>query len=50
MNEWDGRAEAKRRRLLVIGTLGVLADAHLVGLLDFETALAQLQPLQLRGR
>jgi predicted nucleic acid-binding protein len=35
--------KANRRRLLVTGTLGVLADAHLVGLLDFETALAQLR-------
>jgi predicted nucleic acid-binding protein len=43
MDDWDGRAEARRRRLLVIGTLGVLAGAHLVGLLDFETVLALLR-------
>jgi predicted nucleic acid-binding protein len=43
MDEWDGRAEAKRRSLVVTGTLGVLADAHLVGLFNFETALTQLR-------
>jgi predicted nucleic acid-binding protein len=43
MDEWDGRAEAKRRHLHVTGTLGVLADGHLAGLVDFETALAQLR-------
>jgi len=36
------RAEAERRHLLVTGTLGVLAEAHRAGLLDFEIALAQL--------
>lgn len=36
----DGRDEAERRRLRVTGTVGVLADAHLAGLLDCETALA----------
>jgi len=43
IDEWDGRAEARRRHLHVTGTLGVLADAHFAGLLDFETALAQLR-------
>jgi predicted nucleic acid-binding protein len=43
MDEWDGRAEAKRRHLRVTGTLGVLADAHLAGLLDFDTAVGQLR-------
>ena len=43
IDEWDGRAEAERRHLLVTGTLGVLADAHLAGLVDFEAALARLQ-------
>ena len=42
-DDLDGRAEAERRRLIVTGTLGVLADAHLTGLLDFETALAHLR-------
>ena len=43
MDESDGRAEAKRRSLRVTGTLGVLADAHIAGVLDFEAALAQLR-------
>ncbi len=42
-DDLDGRAEAERRHLIVTGTLGVLADAHLTGLLDFETALAHLR-------
>jgi predicted nucleic acid-binding protein len=29
IGEWEGRAEAERRRLLVTGTLGVLAEARL---------------------
>jgi predicted nucleic acid-binding protein len=43
IDEQVGRAEAERRRLLVTGTLGVLADAHRAGLLDFETAFEQLR-------
>jgi predicted nucleic acid-binding protein len=43
IDEQAGRAEAERRHLLVTGTLGVLAEAHRAGLLDFEVALAQLQ-------
>ena len=42
IDDWDGRVEAERRRLLVTGTLGVLAEAHQQRLLDFETALARL--------
>ncbi|MGA2987516.1 MAG: DUF3368 domain-containing protein [Terriglobia bacterium] len=37
-----GRAEAARRRLRVTGTLGVLADAHLAGLVDFDQAITRL--------
>jgi predicted nucleic acid-binding protein len=40
--------EAARRRLHVTGTLGVLADAHLAGLLDFDEALAQLRTTSFR--
>jgi predicted nucleic acid-binding protein len=36
INDWAGRSEAQRRHLNVTGTLGVLADAHLAGLLDFD--------------
>jgi hypothetical protein len=42
IDDWDGRAEAERRHLLVTGTLGVLARAHQIQLLDFEVALARL--------
>jgi predicted nucleic acid-binding protein len=43
-----GRAEAARRRLPVTGTLGVLAAAHLAGLLDFEQALTRLHSTNFR--
>jgi predicted nucleic acid-binding protein len=43
IDDWDGREEAARRHLLVTGTLGVLADAHLAGLIDFEAVLAKLR-------
>jgi len=43
IDEQAGRAEAERRHLLVTGTLGVLAEAHRAGVLDFEIALAQLR-------
>ena len=43
IDEWDGRAEAKRRHLPVTGTLCVLADAHVANLLDFEKALFLLR-------
>ena len=42
IDDWDGRAEAERRHLLVTGTLGVLAKAHQNGLIDFEVVLARL--------
>lgn len=43
IDEQAGRGEAQRRHLLVTGTLGVLADAHRSGLLDFETTLIRLR-------
>jgi predicted nucleic acid-binding protein len=43
IDEWEGRAEAERRRLRITGTLGVLAEAHQRRLLDFEAALKLLQ-------
>jgi predicted nucleic acid-binding protein len=43
IDDWEGRAEAARQRLLVTGTLGVIAEAHRAGLLDFEAALARLR-------
>ena len=41
--EQAGRAAAEGRHLRITGTLGVLAEAHQAGLLDFETQLAQLR-------
>ena len=43
-----GRAEAERRHLPVTGTLGVLANAHLAGLLDFDQALVLLRSTSFR--
>ena len=43
-----GRSEAKHRQLHVTGTLGVLADAHLAGLLDFDQALGRLRATSFR--
>jgi predicted nucleic acid-binding protein len=42
IDEWEGRAEAERRHLLVTSTLGILAEAHQRHLLDFEVVLARL--------
>lgn len=43
IDERAGRAEAERRRIRVTGTLGVLAEAHAQGLVDFDAALARLR-------
>jgi predicted nucleic acid-binding protein len=43
IDDRDGREEAARRHLRVTGTLGILAEAHRAGLLDFEQALACLR-------
>lgn len=48
IDDWAGRVEAERRHLHVTGTLGVLADAHLAGLLDFDAALARLRATNFR--
>ncbi len=48
IDERDGRAEAERRKLHVTGTIGVLADAHLAGLLDFDAAVARLRTTNFR--
>jgi predicted nucleic acid-binding protein len=42
------RIEAERRHLHVTGTVGVLADAHLAGLVDFDEALARLRSTTFR--
>jgi predicted nucleic acid-binding protein len=43
MDETLGRSEALSRGLKIIGTLGVLRDAHRAGLLDLPTALDRLK-------
>ncbi len=42
IDDWEGRVAAVRHRLLVTGTLGILAEAHRARVLDFEAALARL--------
>jgi predicted nucleic acid-binding protein len=42
MDDKDGRIEAERRNLKVTGTLGIVVEAHLRGLLDFDSTLARL--------
>ena len=46
--ERAGRSEAERRNLRVTGTMGILAEAHLRGLLDFDAALARLRATNFR--
>ena len=48
IDDRDGRTEAERRHLHVTGTVGVLADGHLAGLLDFDLALARLRTTNFR--
>jgi len=43
MDDLDGRIEAERRHLKVIGTLGVLRDAAFQQLIDLPQALDQLR-------
>jgi len=43
IDDWEGRAEAERRRIPVRGTLGILAEAHRHRLVDFELLLARLR-------
>jgi predicted nucleic acid-binding protein len=43
IDEAAGRDEARRRGLQTIGTLGILRNAHALGLLDLRTALAKLK-------
>jgi predicted nucleic acid-binding protein len=48
IDELAARREAERRRIHVTGTLGVLADAHIAGLLNFDRALARLRSTNFR--
>jgi predicted nucleic acid-binding protein len=43
IDDRQGRREAKRRNLRVIGTLGVLAEAAAEGLIDLPVVIARLQ-------
>ncbi len=49
MDERDGRQEAVRRNLRVIGTLRVLSDAAERGLLDLTKAFDDLQQTSFRA-
>jgi predicted nucleic acid-binding protein len=49
IDEVAGRAEARRRGLEVIGTLGVLDLADARGLTDFKQALAKLRTTTFRA-
>jgi predicted nucleic acid-binding protein len=48
IDDREGRTEAERRHLHVTGTVGVLADGYLAGLLDFDQALARLRSTNFR--
>jgi len=48
IDDWAGRMEAERRNLHVTGTVGVLAEAHVAGLLDFDQALINLRSTNFR--
>lgn len=43
LDDFEGRAAARRRELAFTGTLGVLIDAYWAGLLDFEENLTLLR-------
>src|ERR1035441_2913843 len=43
IDEVAGRDEARRRGLQTIGTLGILRNAHALGMLDLRDALAKLK-------
>jgi hypothetical protein len=48
MDAIRGRAEANRRRVLAIGTLGVLRDAAAAGLVELGGAFAKLRQTSFR--
>src|ERR1017187_3368291 len=48
IDDRDGRTEAERRHLHVTGTVGVLADGHLAGLLRSEEHTSELQSTNFR--
>ena len=48
IDDLAGRTEAERRHLTVTGTLGVLVEAHIAGLLNFDEALDKLRSTNFR--
>jgi len=48
IDERAGRVEAERRHLPATGILGVLADAHVAGLLNLDEALRRLRATSFR--
>jgi predicted nucleic acid-binding protein len=49
IDDWDGRQEAERRQLTVIGTLRILAEASDEGLLDLSQSLSRLRATNFRA-
>ena len=49
LDEWDGRAEAERRHLTVVGTLRLLGDAAEHELIDLPQTLALLRKTNFRA-
>jgi predicted nucleic acid-binding protein len=50
IDDADGRAEAERYALAATGTLGILENAAIHGLLDLPSALMRLQATTFRAR
>ena len=49
IDDHDGREEAARRSIDIIGTIGVLEEAAIRGLIDLPPVLAQLQATTFHG-
>jgi predicted nucleic acid-binding protein len=49
MDDWDGRQEAERRQIIVVGTLRVLGDASERGLFDLPQVLDRLRATSFRA-
>lgn len=50
IDDADGREETERRALIATGTLGILENAAMHGLIDLPNALAQLQATTFRAK
>jgi predicted nucleic acid-binding protein len=49
MDDFKGRAEAERRLILTVGTLGILRDAAALGFVDLAVAFFRLQQTTFRA-